>query len=158
MLIRIPSDRNKNYRKKDILRTVEIAKKIQNISIGYSFFLNPPGSSIRTFLQMVWFLLKAKWALGKKMRRVFIISRIRIESHTKMHELAIKEGLLKPNASLLKPTYYTQRSTRLIEIFYNIIVWPIDILIRLRRWVRKLQRSPFISRFAKPKELVNLRQ
>lgn len=131
---------NKNYTNKDILRTVEVAKRIDNINIGYGFFLNPPGSSIRSFLQMLWFLLKAKWALGKKMRRVFMINRIRIEPHTRMHERAIREGVVHPDSNLLKPVYYTQRATLVIEVFYNAIVLPLNVLIKIRRWLRHVYK------------------
>ena len=136
---------HKNYLSKDILKTVEIAKKIDNIHIGHGFFLNPPGSSTRTILEMIWFLLKTKWALGKKMGKVFMINRIRIEPHTKMHQIAIKEGLIKPGSNLLRPVYYTQRRTYLIECLYNAIVFPLNILIKIRRLVRKKRKLLFIN-------------
>jgi radical SAM superfamily enzyme YgiQ (UPF0313 family) len=126
----------KNYTNADIRRTVEIAKKIDGINVGYGFFLNPPGSSIRSFLNMMVFLVKTKLTLGGKMKKVFAISRIRIEPHTPLHQRAIKEGVVAKNHNLLAPVYYTQPSTRIIEFAYGIFAFPIEIMIRLKRIIK----------------------
>lgn len=128
----------KNYTNKDILKTVEVADKLDNISIGYGFFLNPPGSSVKSVFQMIWFLIKAKRTLGKKMKggRLFLFNRIRVEPHTKMRDIAIEEGLIKPDANLLKPVYYTQGSTRYLEFIYNVITWPLGVLVKFQRLIR----------------------
>lgn len=127
---------NKNYTNKDILNAVDIAQKIDNINIGFSFFLNPPSSSTMTFLQMIWFLLKAKYKLGNKMKKIFVINRIRVEPHTKMRLIAIQEGLIKEDTNLLRPIYYTQRSICFIEVLYAAVIWPLNMLLRIKRFIR----------------------
>lgn len=128
----------KNYTNKDILATVEVAKKIENINIGYGFFLNPPGATPKTIFKMVMFLIKAKRTLGKKMKggRLFLFNRIRIEPHTRIYEMAIEKGIITPETNLLKPAYYSQRSTRLIELIYGMFTWPLALLIKCQRVVK----------------------
>ena len=125
----------KNYTNKDILLTVEKAQHVDNIKVGYGFFLNPPGSSIKTLAATIRFLVKAKLTLKKKMhgRRLFLFNRIRIEPHTRIREIAIKENIITPHRNLLRPVYYTHGSTRLLEFVYDVLTWPIGVLIKLRR-------------------------
>jgi len=128
----------KNYTQKDILNTVETAKKVDNLRVCYGFFLNPPGITIKEIFQMISFLLRTKLAIGKKMRlgRVFLFNQIRIEPYTQMRERAIKEGIIKSDTSLLRPVYYTHPSARYIRLIYNILTWPLGWLIRFRRFLR----------------------
>jgi len=126
---------NKNYTREDILNTVEVAKKIDGIKVGYGFFLNPPGTSLRSILQTIRFLVKTKFVLGKKLKGgiLFIFNRIRIEPHTRIREIAISEGLITAETSLLRPIYYSQPSTRYIETLYNIITLPIAVMAIIAR-------------------------
>ena len=126
----------KNFTHADIVNTVEIACKISGIHVGFNFFLNPPGSTPATFLETLWFIIRAKIVLGKKMRRIFLFNRIRIEPHTAMHERALAEGLVQPGESLLKPVYYTHPSTRWIESAYDFLMFPFVLMVRVRRAIR----------------------
>lgn len=131
----------KNYRKRDILKTVEVAKKVEDINISYGFFIGPPGSTTKDFFQTLWFLLKTKRLLKRKLVGVLAIkSKIRIEPHTRMRDVAIKEGVITPDTNLLSPVYYTNPSTRRIEFVYNLMLLPVDFLIRVRRLIRKTLR------------------
>ncbi|MFC1851444.1 B12-binding domain-containing radical SAM protein [candidate division CSSED10-310 bacterium] len=128
----------KNFRNKDILKTVEIAKKIDGINISYNFFLNPPGTSLKTFFQMFLFLIKSKWILGRKMKgfKSFLFNRIRIEPHTKIRDRAIKEDLIKSDTNLLTPMFYSHPSTRVLEIIFDLVSWPLDLWSKFRRFMK----------------------
>lgn len=137
----------KNYTNADILKTVEVARKIDGIHIGYAFFLNPPGSTVKSFFGMCRFLLAAKRALGGKMklRRHFLFNRIRIEPHTRLHERAMREGLITPRTNLLEPVYYSQPATRAIEASYDALTFPLAVLIRIRRILKHGVKRRFRS-------------
>ncbi len=134
---------NKNYTSRDILNVVETASKIGDINVGFSFFLNPPGATLRSLLDMMIFLIQTKRRLGPRMKRIFMINRIRIEPHTRMREIAIREGLISEQTNLLRPVYYTQSSTRIAELCYAALVFPLNAAIRLRRLVKNRFRSRF---------------
>lgn len=133
----------KNYTQQEVIETLEVAEKVSDINIGYGFFLNPPGASWKSFIEMVKFLMEAKRRLGKKMKggRLFLFGRIRIEPHTKIHEIAIKEGLITPSTNLLRPVYYSQPSTKYLETIYGIVTWPLGVLVRFQRIRHYLRRK-----------------
>lgn len=150
----------KNYRKRDILKTVEVAKKVEGINISYGFFMGPPGSTTKDFFQTLWFLLKAKMLLKKKLHGILAIkSKIRIEPHTRMRDVAIREGVITADTNLLMPVYYTNPSTRRIEFIYGMILLPVDFLIRLRRWIRRALRYILLKwrfNYAKKKQVLGM--
>jgi len=67
---------------------------------------------------------------------LFLFNRIRIEPHTRIYEMAIEKGIITPETNLLKPAYYSQRSTRLIELIYGMLTWPLALLIKCQRVVK----------------------
>ena len=126
----------KNYTQKDILNTVEIANRVDGIRIGYSFFLNPPGASVKTLFQVIRFLMQTKKKLGEKMGKTMGFNLIRIEPHTRMHEIALREGIVTADNNLLKPVYYSQRSTYPIEVLYKAFASLLTMALKLRRFIK----------------------
>ena len=90
----------------------------------YNFFKNPPGQGMGNFLGMLFFVLRAKWQM--RGRAGFEFSSLRIEPHTALFDIAVKEGILKGDENLLRPINYTQRRTRFLE-------QGMDLLLGLKR-------------------------
>ena len=109
--------------KRDILEAFDILKKIDDIEVCYNFFKNPPGQSLSTFLKLMFFYLKAKLELKNRVH--FEFNSIRIEPHTQLYEIALDEGMINREDSLLYPRFYSKCDTRYIEKIF-------DLMLRLK--------------------------
>lgn len=103
----------KNLSNKDIVRSFKLLRKNNHVDVTYNFFRNPPGQNIANFAGMLFFCLRAKLILKKRVH--FEFSTLRIEPHTKLYSIALEEGVISDQQSLLAPTYYNNRSTRYLE-------------------------------------------
>jgi len=110
----------KTQSKKDILRTLSILTKVDDIEICYNFFKNPPGQSLAAFLSLVLFYFKSKFQLGNRIH--FEFNSIRIEPNTELYALALKEGCIKKNDDLLYPQNYTNPNTGYIEKIFDLML------------------------------------
>jgi len=110
----------KNITTQDILETYRILERENGFEANYNFFKNPPGQNLRNFFSMILFILRAKLKLKKRVH--FEFNSLRIEPHTKLYEIALKEGIIKKTDNLLFPKYYTQRKTWFIEKLFNLML------------------------------------
>ena len=110
----------KNITTQDILETYRLLKRENGFEVNYNFFKNPPGQNLRNLFSMILFILRAKLKLKKRVH--FEFNSLRIEPHTKLYEIALKEGIIKENDNLLSPKYYTQRKTQFIEKLFNLML------------------------------------
>jgi putative variant cofactor biosynthesis B12-binding/radical SAM domain protein 1 len=110
----------KIMRKKDILTTYDMLKKIDGIEICYNFFKNPPAQSLHTFLRLLFFYVKAKLELKNRVH--FEFNSIRIEPHTQLCEIALNEGVIDKEDDLLYPKFYSKRDTRYIERIFDLVL------------------------------------
>lgn len=110
----------KNLTTHDIMETYRLVKKESGFEVNYNFFKNPPGQNLRNLFLMIFFILRAKWELKKRVH--FELNSLRIEPHTKLYEIALSEGVINKNDNLLFPKYYTQRKTWFIENLFNIML------------------------------------
>ena len=88
--------------------------------VSYNFFKNPPGQTLGAALAMLRFLFRAKRQMGR--RAHFEINSLRVEPHTALAQLAVREGLIAPDADLLDPVGYSQRRTRFIERAFDVLL------------------------------------
>ncbi len=107
----------KNLRSSDIWRVLNILSKFPHIEISYNFFKNPPGQNFRNFLSILVFTLYAKLRL--KGRVHFEFNSIRIEPHTRLHRLALRQGVVNLDETLLFPKYYTNDKSRYSDRFFD---------------------------------------
>ena len=107
----------KTIKMEDILRVYDILKNVNGIEVCYNFFKNPPGQSVITFLKLMAFYIKVK--VRMKGRVHFEFNSMRIEPHTPLFNIAVKEGLIKNKDNLLFPVYYTNKNSHFIEILFN---------------------------------------
>jgi anaerobic magnesium-protoporphyrin IX monomethyl ester cyclase len=110
----------KSQRKADILRTYELLSRTEDVEICYNFFKNPPGQTLGAFVGLLGFFVSAKLKLRGRIH--FEFSSLRVEPHTRLHAIAMKEGVVKPDDDLLYPRPYTNRRTIYIEWLFNILL------------------------------------
>lgn len=107
----------KNLSRKNIVNSFKLLQNNTDIEVSYNFFKNPPGQSLTNFFGMLFFCLRTKLAMKKRVH--FEFSVLRIEPHTELYRIALDEGVIYENQSLLKPTYYTNHQTRYLETLFN---------------------------------------
>lgn len=110
----------KNIRTADILRSHEVLREIGGFEVSYNFFKNPPGQTLRAALSLLGFAVRAKRQLGSRVH--FEFSSMRVEPHTRLHAVALEEGLVRAGENLLFPRYYTNPGTRYIERAFNLLL------------------------------------
>ncbi|AGW12032.1 B12-binding domain-containing radical SAM protein [Megalodesulfovibrio gigas] len=114
----------KVQRRRDILNAWRmlstLARERAGFEVSYNFFKNPPGQTWAGFLHLVWFLFRAKLTLRGRVH--FEVNSLRIEPHTRLFDIAAQEGLCDASTDLLRPAYYTQRRTVIIETLWNVLL------------------------------------
>lgn len=127
----------KTFTQQDIFKAVEVAEKIDGIDVGYQFFLDPPGTSLKDIFSLFAFLVKIKWKLKGKMKKLFSVNRIRIEPHTRVFDMAVEEGIIQADTNLMKPVFYSEPRIRLFSTVVHFIFMALVPLARVRRFMRK---------------------
>jgi len=110
----------KNIRTEDILAAHALLKGLDGVEVSYNFFKNPPGQTLSTALSLLRFTLRAKKEMGSRVH--FEFSSMRVEPHTKLHAVALEEGLVGKGETLLFPRYYTNPRTWYIEKIFNVLL------------------------------------
>jgi len=103
----------KGMTKADVKRGYELVREFPRLRVGYNFFINPPGQTTGGFFSLIGFFLKARWQLRGRWNG-FLLGKIRIEPHTAIYDLALKEGSLHPSADLLP-----EDESQLLAMFYQ---------------------------------------
>lgn len=110
----------KNITNEEIVAAMLTLASHSRAEVSYNFFKNPPGQTLGGFLAMARFCVRARKLMGR--RAHFEFNSMRIEPHTGLYALALKEGIISEGMSLLRPAYYTNRSTRYIEKLLNAVL------------------------------------
>jgi radical SAM superfamily enzyme YgiQ (UPF0313 family) len=113
-------DLGKNISKKDILSSYQVLKDLEGFEVSYNFFKNPPGQGLSAFLSLLWFTMKAKRQMGRRVH--FEFNSMRIEPHTKLYDIARSEGVIAAEENLLYPKHYTNGKTAYIERIFNLML------------------------------------
>lgn len=110
----------KSFNKADILACFDIMRKFDGIEMCFNFFKNPPGNTLSTFFSLLSFYIRAKTVLKKRVH--FEFNSLRIEPHTRLHELALLEGIVEADDNLLFPRQYTNKKTWYIESLFDFLI------------------------------------
>jgi len=102
---------DKNFRHKDLLYTLEVAKR-HDMDVEYSFFLNSPGEDLRSLLSLLRFLARARLQLGPRLRMftLLMMQPIRIYPHSRLFELAKESGMVDVDADLIEGAFWNPGS------------------------------------------------
>jgi len=104
----------------DVHRVYDLVRGRENLHVSYSFFRNPPGQTVATFLRLALFCLRARRELGSRVS--FFFSRMRVEPHTAVYDLALREGLVSDERDLLRPVFYSQPSTAWLDTLFGVVL------------------------------------
>ncbi|MDP8248880.1 MAG: cobalamin-dependent protein [Candidatus Tritonobacter lacicola] len=121
----------------DISRSFSAARSVGGMRVAYNFFGDPPGSRAADFIRLLGFYARARLLLRGRLAG-FNISRIRIEPHTEIRDMALGEGQIERGASLLDPVFYRNVSAPLVELLFSLFT-------RLKEGLKRLK-----GRFAGP--------
>lgn len=103
----------KAIRAGDLYHTLAVLRPRPRAMASYSFFINPPGQTVKSFLAVVNFYLAGKRELGGRFLGASF-GNIRLEAGTPALARAHKAGLLPPDADLLPRTV-----PQLAALFYH---------------------------------------
>ena len=110
----------KNIRVADIRACHALLSGTKGIEVSYNFFKNPPGQTLAAALSLLAFAARANRELGPRVH--FEFSAMRVEPHTRLHEIALAEGQVRPGESLLSPRYYANPGTRHVERLFDLLL------------------------------------
>ena len=104
---------DKNFRREDLLYTVEAAKR-HGMEVEYSFFLNAPGEDLRSLGAILGFLAHARMELGPALRpfTLLMMQPIRIYPHTRLHRMAVEQGLVAADHPLVEGQFWNPGALR----------------------------------------------
>ncbi len=118
--------------KRDIKNVYKAVKKLQGANFDFSFFINPPGQNYWSFIALIWLFLKTNILSSKKHMHVSL-NLPRLEPHTALCEIAIKEGTIGSEQDLLPldgddiySAFYHNPNIKLVERLF-------DFLLRLKK-------------------------
>jgi len=122
---------------KDIKRGVNIIRKYNDIEVTFGFFGSIPGQTFTDTLKTIYMYLKINFFLFSRKRSGAGIDWIRVESHTVLHRIAIKEGVINKNTELLpekeedlSKLFYFAPSVQLGNLLIELVVWIIERLLK----------------------------
>ena len=102
---RILENMNKRYHPEEVRRISEILKKYSIKRMGF-LLLGGPGETGRTVRESL------EYADSLELESMKVTVGIRIYPHTSLARQAAREGLIKPDESLLSPAFYVSRELR----------------------------------------------
>lgn len=97
----------------DFRRAFALLRATPQVEVSCNFFKNPPGQTPGAFARMLAFFARGRLAMGPRLH--LHLSGLRIEPHTAIRELAVRQGLLAPDDDLLRPCFYSQPRTAWLE-------------------------------------------
>jgi anaerobic magnesium-protoporphyrin IX monomethyl ester cyclase len=107
----------KSITEADIKRVIRIAKSSKGVKFGFSFFCTPPRQDMKGFLKTLQLYFTIIFQLFG--RGGASLSWIRVEPETRMHQIAVEDGILKRDTDLLpgdeaglKHLFYSCPTTR----------------------------------------------
>jgi anaerobic magnesium-protoporphyrin IX monomethyl ester cyclase len=115
-------------------RAIALVKQRPDNFVHVSFLFGSPGETTRDLLafpELLAFLAR---------HRVFSmsVSFARIYPQTKLHEIAVQEGVISPEDDLLKPVFYQPRPSRAMRYLFHPLFQTVHGASRLRRRFREL--------------------
>lgn len=124
----------KDTRIRDIIKTYELANEVEGIRVVYNFMYNVPGENSKTVADFYKFLFEMVAKCWKRLEYVGLTN-IRIYPHTKIYQIALKQGIINQKMDLLSPTFYNPPP---IDVAYLPVKWARGPLPKLLRALRLL--------------------
>jgi len=127
----------KDIRIRDIRKTYELANEVEGTRLVYNFMYNVPGENSKTVADFYKFLFEIVTKCWKRLEYLGLTN-IRIYPHTKIHEIALKQGIINEKVDLLTPTFYNPPPNK---VAYLPVKWARAPLYKLLRALRLHQKE-----------------
>lgn len=116
----------------DIKRTCELASEIEGPRVVYNFVYNVPGENLKRVAAFYKLLL---WIVTKCWKQLdgINLTNIRIYPHTKMYQIAMREGCISNGQDLLTPTFYNPPPLSAAYLPAEWAGWPLRKLIKMAK-------------------------
>jgi anaerobic magnesium-protoporphyrin IX monomethyl ester cyclase len=121
---------NKETSREDIERVYSICKKNDHIKVAFSFFINGPGESFANIFRLIFFLIRCKLFLRKKVIITYP-HLIRIYPNTQLYNMALEKGLLKPGDDIIQAVFYNPPPFKYIVNILRPIVKTVRFIFRI---------------------------
>lgn len=95
----------KDTRINHVTETFEMVREVENVRVVYNFMYNVPGETSKTVADFYRLLFKMAAKCWKELEYVGLTN-IRIYPNTRMHEIAMEQGIITKETNLLAPTFY----------------------------------------------------
>jgi anaerobic magnesium-protoporphyrin IX monomethyl ester cyclase len=119
----------------DIDNSLKILRKVKGIAAGYNFFCSYPGQNFKGMIKTLITIFKIPLLLPG--RGGLGLGWIRIEPHTEMYELAVKENIIEKDADLfpkdeqeLSHFFYTPSNLRYVDKVFDSVLAIIDSFLK----------------------------
>jgi radical SAM superfamily enzyme YgiQ (UPF0313 family) len=114
----------------DIERTIDMACQVEGAHVEYYFFCEVPRDNFKNKVALAKFTAKATFKCRGKLDGLGM-SRTRIYPHTRLHEIAIREGKIGRDTNILSPVFYeSSMSPGVIQDFYTLALGKSSSLLR----------------------------
>lgn len=132
---------NKGISEKDISRVIKMLRKTNRVRVEFNLFCTPPRQNFLGFLKTLLLFLKANlFFIG---RGAVNLSWIRIEPGSRLHEIAIDEGLISKETELLPMEeedlaglfYSSPLTKRYADPVFNLLL---EIQEKLKPYLKKI--------------------
>ena len=105
----------KGESRRDLLNAARAAKKA-GVPLSVSLFYPNPGESLRSSLDLITFLTRAKLRMGNLLwLHGRMVVRTRVYPHTELRERMVRDGTLSADHDLVEPVYYEPQPYQTIE-------------------------------------------
>lgn len=138
---------SKGITEDQIRQVMDLFKHSDYPEFTLEFLFNVPGATFGDFILLI--RAKLSWRWKYRSLRDISVTNMRIYPYTPLHELSIKDGLIGPERSLLRPTFYDPWPLRAVSFMWG---WPVRLVREivwtyrgLRKKVRDSMRPTEVS-------------
>jgi anaerobic magnesium-protoporphyrin IX monomethyl ester cyclase len=111
---------NKGIRIRDIERTADLVRTVEDAKVGYNFFYDLPNYNAENLFALA--RLTARFASRCRDRlSYFALTRMRIFPHTPLYGIALRQGKISEETDLLSSVYYTSGSSKIQEKYVSFL-------------------------------------
>lgn len=130
----------KEISKRDLTHVYNMVRRLnlKDTKFDFSFFLNAPGLNYFSFFSLLWLLLKTNFLLPRRKFMHVSVNVARIEPHTELEKIALREGglsketdLLPHDEQFLSSVYYHNTDIKLAENIFKSLLFMKNLLIKL---------------------------
>jgi putative variant cofactor biosynthesis B12-binding/radical SAM domain protein 1 len=103
----------KNLKVEHIERTIDLVRRMGDAQVAYEFMYDLPCCNTEQVLGLARLLPKIMLGCREKLRSLSL-TRMRVYPHTRVYEIALEQGKIRPETDLLYPVYYESGASKLL--------------------------------------------